>query len=82
MGDKLTMQTQIRRHRTQRLISVSTVCLHNVSGTAAQLVARLIADPEVVSSIPARSHAFVETDNEIFSMAILLLPVSRRVGVS
>ena len=29
--------------------------------------ARLIADPGVVSSIPARSHTFVEIDHEIYS---------------
>ena len=32
----------------------------------------LTADPGVVSSIPARSHTFVEIDLEIFSTAILL----------
>ena len=32
----------------------------------AQSVARLIADPGVVSSIPARSHTFMEIDHEIF----------------
>ena len=32
----------------------------------------LTADPGVVSSIPARSHTFVETDHEIISTVILL----------
>ena len=32
----------------------------------------LIADPGVVSSIPARSHTFVEIDHEIISTVILL----------
>ena len=32
----------------------------------------LTADPLVASSIPARSHTFVEIDREIVSMAILL----------
>ena len=32
----------------------------------------LIADPGVASSIPARSHTFVEIDHEIISMVILL----------
>ena len=32
----------------------------------------LTADPGVLSSIPAQSHTFVEIDNEIISMAILL----------
>ena len=33
----------------------------------------LTSDPGVVSAISARSHTFVETDYEIFSMVILLL---------
>ena len=38
----------------------------------------------VASSIPARSHTFVEIDHEIISTVILLLPLiySRRVVVS
>ena len=42
------------------------------------------ADPGVASSIPARSHTFVEIDHEIISTVILLLPLiySRRVVVS
>ena len=32
----------------------------------------LTADPGVASSIPARSHSFVEIDHEIASMVILL----------
>ena len=32
----------------------------------------LTADPGVVGLIPARSHTFVEIDNEIISMVILL----------
>ena len=34
--------------------------------------AKLTADPGVASSIPARSHTFVEIDHEIISTAILL----------
>ena len=34
--------------------------------------ASLTADPGVASSIPARSHTFVEIDHEINSMVILL----------
>ena len=34
--------------------------------------AKLTADPGVASSIPARSHTFVEIDHEIISMVILL----------
>ena len=33
----------------------------------------LNADPGVASLIPTRSHTFVEIDNEIISMVILLL---------
>ena len=35
--------------------------------------ASLTADPGVASSIPARSHTFVEIDYEIISTVILLL---------
>ena len=34
--------------------------------------ASLTANPGVTSSIPARSHTFVEIDHEIFSTVILL----------
>ena len=34
--------------------------------------ASLTADPGVMTSIPARSHTFVEIDHEIISMVILL----------
>ena len=33
----------------------------------------LTADPEVASSIPARSHTFVEIDHEVIYTVILLL---------
>ena len=43
----------------------------------------LTADPGVASSIPVRSHTFVEIDHEIISKVILLpLIYSRRVVVS
>ena len=51
---------------------------YNVPGRVAQSVlclatdAKLTADPGVVSSIPARSHIFVEIDHEIISTVILL----------
>ena len=42
-----------------------------------------IADPGVASSIPARSHTFVDIDHEIFSTAIILPHTdSRRIVVS
>ena len=52
-------------------------------GPVAQSVVSPIADLGVASSIPARSHTFVEMDHEIISMAILLPSAdSRRVVVS
>ena len=43
----------------------------------------LTADPGVASSIPARSHTFVEIEHEIISTVILLPSAdSRRVVVS
>ena len=50
----------------------------SIPGRVAQSVtclatdACLTADPGVASSIPARSHTFVEIDHEIISMVILL----------
>ena len=50
----------------------------NVPGRVVQSVtclatdASLTADPGVASSIPARSHTFVEIDHEIISTVILL----------
>ena len=50
----------------------------HLPGRVAQLVtclatdACLTADPGVASSIPARSHTFVEIDHEIISTVILL----------
>ena len=46
--------------------------------------ASLTADTGVASSIPARSHTFVEIDHEIISTVILPLPLNyyRRVVVS
>ena len=38
-----------------------------------QSVASLIADPGVLSSIPALPHTFMEVDFEIFSPVILFL---------
>ena len=51
---------------------------HNPPGRVAQSVtclatdASLTADPGVASSIPDRSHTFVEIDHEIISTVILL----------
>ena len=52
--------------------------LSGIPGRVAQSVtclatdASLTADPGVASSIPARSHTFVEIDHEIISTVILL----------
>ena len=46
------------------MLSMSVTCLATD--------ASLTADPGVTSSIPARSHTFVEIDHEIISMVILL----------
>ena len=57
------------------LIRISDTCL---PGYVAQSVtclatdASLTADPGVASSIPARSHTFVEIDHKIISTVILL----------
>ena len=40
--------------------------------TKTQSMACLIADPRLMSSVPARSHTFVEIDNKIISTVILL----------
>ena len=58
---------------------------HRVAQSVTYLTADtcLTADLWVGSSIPAKSHTFVEIDHEIISMAILLPSAdSRRVGVS
>ena len=53
--------------------------IYDLSGSVAQSVrclvtdASLTANPGVASSIPARSHTFVEIDYEIISKVILLL---------
>ena len=40
----------------------------------------LIADPGVMSTIPAKSHTIVEIDHEIFSVVIHLLPLVQVVS--
>ena len=45
----------------------------NSRGRISQSVESLIADPVVLSSIPARPHTKVEIDHEIISMVSLLL---------
>ena len=45
---------------------------HSAVGNVSGRNACLTADPGVASSIPARSHTFVEIDHEIISTVILL----------
>ena len=47
-------------------------------GPVAQSVVHPTADPGIASSIPARSHTFVEIDNEMISVVILLLPLIQK----
>ena len=51
-------------------------------GQVAQSITCLTADPGVLSSIPARSHTFVEINHEIISTAILLPSADSRRVVS
>ena len=68
----------------------STFSLIIIDRAAAQSVTCLATDacltayPEVASSIPVRSHIFVEIDHEMISTVIPSLPLihSRRVVVS
>ena len=55
------------------LTNVLSILQNLVLGPVVQPVARLIADPGVMSSISAQSHTFLEIDHEIFSMLILIL---------
>ena len=64
-----------------KTILLSTLnILHSI--TCLDADACLTADPGVASSIPARSHTFVEIDHEIISTVILLPSAdSRRIVV-
>ena len=81
--EQRTLMVHVSLRIYYMLIAVS--CLHCADATismtpgrVAQWVtclvtdAKLIVDPGVASSIPARSHTFVESDHEIFSTVILL----------
>ena len=48
-----------------------------IPGPLAQSVASPIADPVVMSLIPAWSHTFIEINHKIFSTVNLLLPLIR-----
>ena len=49
-----------------KTVVINRLLVRNVSGY------RCVSDCRVASSIPARSHTFVEIDHEIISMVILL----------
>ena len=55
--------SQIRKWNTPGRVAYSIMCLATD--------ASLTADPGVTSSIPARSHTFMEIDHEIISTVIL-----------
>ena len=65
-------------HRSIQVSTHTHLMNSNILGRVAQSVtclvtdAKLTADPGVASSIPARSHTFVEIDHEIISTVILL----------
>ena len=76
-------QTHVKREKAIRMLQANVTPLviaqpFLLPGRLAQSVTRLAtdacltADPGVASSIPARSHTFVEIDHEIISTAILL----------
>ena len=50
-------------------------------GRKVQSVGCLTANPGVASSIPARSHTFVEIDHEIISTAIILSSAESKLQV-
>ena len=63
-GAALLHQIRAQQFYTRGRIAQSVTCLATD--------ACLTADPGVASSIPARSHTFVEIDHEIISTVILL----------
>ena len=69
----------IRGQRVKEDIDLSFV-LFNLFITGPRGV--IYADQGVVSSIPFRSHTFVENDHEIFPTVILLLPLIQEGLVS
>ena len=84
MDNQVIFGGQINMQNNMRTIHVGIFHLLQKPGRVAQSVTCLTTDPGVASSIPARSHAFVEIDHEIISTVILLLPLiySRRFVVS
>ena len=74
--DLYNIKCRLMKHPLHQIIDAIT--WPTSPGRVAQSVtclatdASLTADPGVVSSIPARSHTFVEIDHEIISTVILL----------
>ena len=64
MSDSISLSDQYACARFKRAKCSFKTCLATY--------ASLAADPGVASSIPARSHTFVEIDHEIISTVILL----------
>ena len=71
-------ETTRKLEKSHHTANTYALCNRQELGRVAQSVtclakdASLTADPGVASSIPARSHTFVEIDHEIISMVILL----------
>ena len=72
------MWVELKKVRSRTLNNLDLCHISIIPGRIAQYVtclatdACLTADPGVASSIPARSHTFVEIDHEIISTVILL----------
>ena len=65
-----TYETSARKHAISLQLCISGRVAQSVTCLATD--ASLTADPGVASTIPARSHTFVEIDYEIISTVILL----------
>ena len=65
-----SMGQDLDRTRDPWICSQRRICSQSVKCLATD--ASLTADPGVASSIPVRSHTFVEIDHEIISTVILL----------
>ena len=52
--------------------TVKSIIVNMMPGPVAQSVTSLATDPGATSSIPARSHTFMEIDHELIYIVILL----------
>ena len=79
MGSTLNNLSTKQNHHLRKGSSLEPNLRPRLPGRVVQSVtclatdASLTADPGVASSIPARSHTFVEIDREIISTVMLLL---------